>query len=83
MCCEPVPFPAAAPPLQNTFDVRGWSIVHRPRTERRAQCRADALSYHGHFIGYTLAPKLLHCNPASPQRSHEFEHTGDTAPPRG
>lgn len=83
MCYALVPSPPAAPPRQLSFDVRGWSLVRPRREERGAQRRADALSYRGHFAGYTVAPKLLHYNPASIRRSHECGHRGDAAPPGG
>lgn len=46
-----------------SFDVRGWSLLRPRREEGRAQRRADAPSYHGHFLGYTVAPKLYIVTP--------------------
>lgn len=66
-------FSPVPPPLQLSFDVRGCSLVHPRRlgNESATEGRCAALSYHGHFVGFTVAPKLFEYNPASPRRSHE------------
>ena len=77
---ESVPSPLAAPPLQMSSDVRRWSRCVRGDRRERASERAGRQeatggdrTQRGHMrsatadtlLVYTVAPKLLHYNPAS------------------
>lgn len=72
MCYESVPSPSGGASVTDHLIIwcprLGSFFKNQLRHEGRVQRRPDAQGYQQHFIGYTVGPKLLHYNPASPRQ---------------